>query len=50
MNTNFKGTQNLLNIAKDNHSIFIQVSTSEIYGDPLVHLRLKHIEVMLYNW
>ena len=47
MNTNFKGTQNLLNIAKDNNSIFIQASTSEIYGDPLVHPQLKHTEVML---
>ena len=41
MNTNFKGTQNLLNIAKDNHSIFIQASTSEIYGDPLVHPQIE---------
>ena len=40
-NTNFKGTQNLLNIAKDNHSIFIQASTSEIYGDPLVHPQIE---------
>ena len=41
MNTNFKGTQNLLNIAKDNNSIFIQASTSEIYGDPLVHPQIE---------
>ena len=41
MNTNFKGTQNLLNIAKDNNSIFIQASTSEVYGDPLVHPQIE---------
>ena len=37
MNTNFNGTQNLLRLARKNNSIFIQASTSEIYGDPLIH-------------
>jgi UDP-glucuronate decarboxylase len=35
--TNFNGTLNLLKLAKRNKSIFLQASTSEIYGDPIVH-------------
>lgn len=35
--TNFNGTLNLLKLAKLNNAIFLQASTSEIYGDPLVH-------------
>lgn len=35
--TNFNGTLNLLKLAKINSSIFLQASTSEIYGDPLEH-------------
>jgi len=31
------GTTNLLDLAKQNKSIFLQASTSEIYGDPLIH-------------
>ena len=37
LETNFKGTLNLLNIARINDAIFIQASTSEVYGDPLTH-------------
>ncbi len=37
LETNFIGTHNLLKLAKKNNSIFIQASTSEIYGDPEVH-------------
>ena len=37
LKTNFIGTINLLDLAKKNSSIFIQASTSEVYGDPLVH-------------
>lgn len=37
LKTNFTGTLNLLNIAKKNQAIFVQASTSEVYGDPLVH-------------
>ena len=37
LETNFKGTLNLLNIARINDAIFIQASTSEVYGDPLNH-------------
>jgi UDP-glucuronate decarboxylase len=32
--TNFLGVINLLRLAKDNGSIFLQASTSEVYGDP----------------
>ena len=32
--TNFIGTLNLLNLAKKTKAVFIQASTSEIYGDP----------------
>lgn len=31
------GTLNLLELAKENHCQILQASTSEIYGDPLVH-------------
>lgn len=31
------GTQNLLEIAKAKRSVFLLASTSEVYGDPLVH-------------
>lgn len=34
LNTNYKGTKNLLELAKLKSSIFIQASTSEVYGDP----------------
>lgn len=35
LDTNILGTKNLLNFAKKNNSIFLQASTSEVYGDPL---------------
>jgi UDP-glucuronate decarboxylase len=31
------GTSNLLDLSRKNKSIFLQASTSEIYGDPLTH-------------
>ena len=31
------GTLNLLELAKENHCPILQASTSEVYGDPLVH-------------
>ena len=37
LNTNYIGTKNLLDLAKKNSSIFIQASTSEVYGDPEIH-------------
>jgi len=37
LKTNFTGTLNMLEVAKKTKSKFIFSSTSEIYGDPLVH-------------
>jgi UDP-glucuronate decarboxylase len=37
MKTNFIGTLNLLELAKKNNSLFLQASTSEVYGNPLEH-------------
>jgi len=31
------GTQNLLDLARSKHAVFVQASTSEVYGDPQVH-------------
>ena len=33
----FEGALNLLNLAKKNHAPIFHASTSEIYGDPLIH-------------
>ena len=41
LKTNFRGTLNLLELAKKNNSIFIQASTSEIYGDPEIHPQVE---------
>jgi len=35
--TNSLGTFNMLNLAKKNESRFLLVSTSEVYGEPLIH-------------
>jgi len=35
--TNVVGTTNMLEIAKEKGSVFLQASTSEVYGDPEVH-------------
>ena len=35
--TNFSGTLNMLNLAKENDAKFLLASTSEVYGDPEVH-------------
>tara|TARA_B100001059_G_scaffold233350_1_gene273217 strand:+ start:852 stop:1790 length:939 start_codon:yes stop_codon:yes gene_type:complete len=37
LETNYIGTKNLLELAKNKASIFIQASTSEVYGDPKVN-------------
>lgn len=39
--TNVIGTLNLLEIAKESHATFLQASTSEIYGDPIVHPQVE---------
>ncbi len=41
LKTNFNGTLNLLELAKLNNSVFIQASTSEVYGDPEVHPQVE---------
>ena len=41
MKTNFIGTLNLLELAKKNDSIFIQASTSEVYGNPEIHPQIE---------
>ena len=35
------GTHNCLGVARDNHARFLLASTSEIYGDPLVHPQIE---------
>ncbi len=35
------GTLNLLELVKQNNSIFLQASTSEVYGDPLIHPQVE---------
>lgn len=37
IDTNYNGTLKLLRLAEKNNAIFIQASTSEVYGDPEVH-------------
>ena len=39
--TNVLGTINVLEIAKKNNSKILQASTSEIYGDPLIHPQIE---------
>jgi len=41
MLTNVMGTRNLLALAADCGARFIQASTSEVYGDPLVHPQVE---------
>jgi nucleoside-diphosphate-sugar epimerase len=35
--TNAEGTRNLLDLAKEKNARFLLASTSEVYGDPLIH-------------
>lgn len=37
LKTSFMGTYNMLGLAKRTHARFLITSTSEVYGDPLVH-------------
>ncbi len=37
LRTGAEGTRRLLELAKENDAVFVMASTSEIYGDPLVH-------------
>ena len=47
LDTNYVGTKNLLNIAKKHSSIFIQASTSEVYGDPEIHPLTEEYNVIV---
>lgn len=40
-NTCFNGLLNLLNLAKVNDAILLQASTSEVYGDPIIHPQVE---------
>lgn len=42
MMTNVVGTNNLLESARKYKMVFVQASTSEIYGDPLLHPQSEH--------
>lgn len=35
--TNVLGTKNLLELAREHNAVFLQASTSEVYGDPAAH-------------
>lgn len=37
LDTNYVGTRNLLDLARDTGATILQASTSEVYGDPTVH-------------
>lgn len=37
LDTNYLGTRNVLEVARDKDAIMLQASTSEIYGDPTLH-------------
>lgn len=39
--TSFLGALNVLDLAKQNHASVLQASTSEIYGDPMVHPQVE---------
>ena len=41
LNTCYLGTLNILNLARKNNAKILQASTSEIYGDPLVHPQVE---------
>lgn len=37
LDTNYVGTKNLLELARETGAVILQASTSEVYGDPTVH-------------
>ena len=41
--TSFIGTMNMLGLAKRTKARFLLTSTSEVYGDPLVHPQVRHL-------
>ena len=47
MDTNYIGTKNILELARENNAIVIQSSTSEIYGDPLINPQINADEELI---
>ena len=43
--TSFIGTMNMLGLAKRTKARFLLTSTSEVYGDPLVHPQARHTKM-----
>lgn len=41
LETNFVGTRNLLELAREQGTIILQASTSEVYGDPAIHPQVE---------
>jgi nucleoside-diphosphate-sugar epimerase len=41
LETNYVGTRNLLELARETGAIILQASTSEIYGDPTIHPQVE---------
>jgi nucleoside-diphosphate-sugar epimerase len=41
LETNYVGTRNLLELAREQGAIILQASTSEVYGDPAIHPQVE---------
>jgi UDP-glucuronate decarboxylase len=41
LETNYVGTRNLLELARENRATILQASTSEVYGDPTIHPQVE---------
>ncbi|OBI01688.1 UDP-glucuronic acid decarboxylase family protein [Mycobacterium scrofulaceum] len=41
LDTNYVGTRNLLELARETGAAILQASTSEVYGDPIVHPQVE---------
>jgi UDP-glucuronate decarboxylase len=41
LETNYVGTRNLLELARENGATVLQASTSEVYGDPTIHPQIE---------
>lgn len=41
LETNYVGTRNLLELARENGATVLQASTSEVYGDPTIHPQVE---------
>ena len=43
LRTNSLGTENILELGLKNNATILVTSTSEVYGDPLIHPQMNHI-------